>query len=225
MTHDSEKYEVGYKKPPTETRFKRGQSGNPKGRALGSRNIKSGMAGEGLSSIVMQEAYRAVPVHDGERRISMSMLQATVRSLAVSAAKGQVRAQRVFINMVEEVEKKEQCLRDEYLKTLIEYKYHWETKIEECRLQKLPIPDPLPHPNDIRIDVRTGAAQIMGPMTPEEKKEWDALRAHKADYIFYIQQCEQFLLDHPECPDKQPILDAIARTQKTLDKIRLVIPD
>jgi hypothetical protein len=34
-------YEVGYRKPPAATRFKPGQSGNPKGRRKGSRNIRT----------------------------------------------------------------------------------------------------------------------------------------------------------------------------------------
>lgn len=33
-------YEVGYGKPPKATRFKPGQSGNPRGRRKGSRNMK-----------------------------------------------------------------------------------------------------------------------------------------------------------------------------------------
>ena len=32
-------YEVGYGKPPKHTRFKPGQSGNPKGRKPGSKNV------------------------------------------------------------------------------------------------------------------------------------------------------------------------------------------
>lgn len=221
MAHDSKKYKVGYKKPPERTRFKKGQSGNPKGRPLGSKN----MHGNRLENIVMQEVYRLIPVNEGGKQARMPLLQAMMRSMGISALKGQVRTQRTILDLVREKERNDQRLHEEYLRTMMEYKYHWETIIEECRLQKRPIPEPLPHPNDILIDVRTGEARIMGPMTPEEKKEWDALRACKADYIASIQRDAQFLLDHPECPDKQDILDAISRTQKTLDKIRRLIPD
>ena len=34
-------YEVGYGKPPRHTRFKRGRSGNPRGRHPGSRNLST----------------------------------------------------------------------------------------------------------------------------------------------------------------------------------------
>ncbi|HEY8129410.1 MAG TPA: DUF5681 domain-containing protein [Hyphomicrobium sp.] len=32
-------YDIGYGKPPVKTRFRKGQSGNPKGRGKGSRNF------------------------------------------------------------------------------------------------------------------------------------------------------------------------------------------
>jgi hypothetical protein len=41
MTDD---YEVGYKRPPRNTRFCKGQTGNPHGRPKGARNIKTDLA-------------------------------------------------------------------------------------------------------------------------------------------------------------------------------------
>src|SRR5580700_2307294 len=42
MPRDQERdYEVGYGKPPRPTRFKRGQSGNPRGRSSGAKNLKT----------------------------------------------------------------------------------------------------------------------------------------------------------------------------------------
>jgi hypothetical protein len=39
MADHDDSYEIGYKKPPAETRFTRGQSGNPKGRPKGAKNL------------------------------------------------------------------------------------------------------------------------------------------------------------------------------------------
>ena len=38
-THDESDYEVGYGKPPQSTQFRKGRSGNPKGRPKTSKNI------------------------------------------------------------------------------------------------------------------------------------------------------------------------------------------
>ena len=46
-------YEVGYGKPPRHTWFKKGQSGNPRGRPCGSKNLKT----------LLSEALRAGDHH------------------------------------------------------------------------------------------------------------------------------------------------------------------
>lgn len=63
-------YEVGYGRPPVATRFKPGQSGNPKGRPKASKN---------LSTLVREKMQAKVPVREAgrERRMSKAELGVT----------------------------------------------------------------------------------------------------------------------------------------------------
>ena len=45
---------------------------------------------------MLDEAARLIPVRDGDRTVTVSMQQAIIRRLAVDAAKGDPRAQRLF---------------------------------------------------------------------------------------------------------------------------------
>jgi uncharacterized protein DUF5681 len=76
-------YKVGYGKPPKATQFKRGRSGNPKGRPKGSRNLASDLAAELGEHITVREDGRS-------RRISKQ--RALIKSLMARALQGDVRA-------------------------------------------------------------------------------------------------------------------------------------
>ena len=52
--HDTD-YPVGYGKPPQHTRFHQGQSGNPRGRPKGSRNLSTLMAKALNEPVVISE--------------------------------------------------------------------------------------------------------------------------------------------------------------------------
>src|SRR6516164_11142205 len=56
-------YEVGYRKPPRHTRFNKGQSGNPKGRPGGAKNLST-LLSEALNEPVI------VAENGGRRTIS-----------------------------------------------------------------------------------------------------------------------------------------------------------
>ena len=162
-------YEVGYGKPPAVTRFVKGKSGNPKGRPKGSSNQMPALNEERLRDIVIAEAYRTIKVKDGTKDVSLPMAQAVMRSIAVKAVRGDQRSQKMFTDLVNTTEAKNKKLHDEYLKTMIEYKVDWEREINDCVRLGLKPPEPVPHPDHIRIDFSTGAVSITGPFTKNEK--------------------------------------------------------
>jgi uncharacterized protein DUF5681 len=53
------KYHVGYRKPPVETRFKPGTSGNPNGRSKGRRNLKRAAQEVYTSKVLLREGGKA----------------------------------------------------------------------------------------------------------------------------------------------------------------------
>lgn len=84
-------YHVGYKGPPLHTRFKPGQSGNPKGRPAGPRNHKTTI------ERVMNEK---VSVREGEKTRHMTKFEAMLQAQTVKEMKGDARSTGVVINMM-----------------------------------------------------------------------------------------------------------------------------
>ncbi|MDP5220405.1 DUF5681 domain-containing protein [Ruegeria sp. 2205SS24-7] len=80
---DDQEYEVGYQKPPKHTRFKKGHSGNPKGRPKGARGLKTDLRAE-LSE--------RVAITENGRRKTLTKQQLVMKQLTARAVKGDIRA-------------------------------------------------------------------------------------------------------------------------------------
>lgn len=102
---------VGYRHPPAEARFRKGQSGNPAGRPRGSRN-KPRPERERIRSLLLEEAYRPIKVNENGKEITMPMAQAVIRSLTVAAVKGDARAQAMFLKVVSASEEEEAAIEE-----------------------------------------------------------------------------------------------------------------
>jgi hypothetical protein len=90
--NETDDYAVGYGKPPKHTQFKKGQSGNRKGKAHGTKNLKADLRG------VLDEE---LPLTMGGREVKLSARRAMLVALRNKALKGDVRAIGMLVNMLE----------------------------------------------------------------------------------------------------------------------------
>lgn len=97
-------YEVGYRKPPAHTRFKKGQSGNPKGRRKGTQNLATDLA---------EELGERIRVREGDREYWASKQRAILKALMARASKGDVRAISVLFSIAKAVKSESAATADE----------------------------------------------------------------------------------------------------------------
>jgi hypothetical protein len=89
-------YAVGYGKPPRETRFRKGRSGNPRGRPKGSKSAQS----------LLEQALAApVTVSEGGTTRVIEQRMALFKSLVARAIKGDARAAALVVKLMEQFER------------------------------------------------------------------------------------------------------------------------
>ncbi len=82
--------DIGYKKPPKKNQFKPGQSGNPKGRPKGLKN---------LSTDLKEELEQKIVVTEGGRTLELTKQRAMLKTLMAKALKGDARSTSVLIQL------------------------------------------------------------------------------------------------------------------------------
>ena len=158
---DSRPYNVGYRRPPKGTRFQPGQSGNPNGRPKGAKNKP--LTVEDIESIFLEETERLIAVNEAGHRVSMTMTRAVSRSIAMNAASGKYRQQRLYTELAAKFQAARDRREREAFEIIAEYKIEWDRELarraklgitgwEPCRIRtrsistSTPTPSPSPAP-------------------------------------------------------------------------------
>jgi hypothetical protein len=89
---------VGYGAPPEATRFKKGVSGNPKGRPRGSLNV---------ATVFTKILRERVVINEHGQRKTVTKLEAALKQLVNKAASGDLRANAQFVELAHDAEAKQ----------------------------------------------------------------------------------------------------------------------
>ena len=84
-------YIVGHSRTPEEHRFRRGRSGNPKGRPKGTKNLKTDL---------VEELSERISITENGRKKKVSKQRLMIKSLTAKAIKGDAKAASILINLV-----------------------------------------------------------------------------------------------------------------------------
>lgn len=90
---DSEDYQVGYGKPPRAHQFKKGQSGNPKGRPKGRKNDET---------LILEMLNEQLPYRENGEEKDGPAIKIVLKRLQMAAMEGNLKAIRIILDLAEQ---------------------------------------------------------------------------------------------------------------------------
>ncbi|MEM1375761.1 MAG: DUF5681 domain-containing protein [Pseudomonadota bacterium] len=214
--------DIGYKKPPKHSRFAPGVSGNPKGRPTGSKNKKGESYIKGIEELILAEAYRTIEVNENGERIKIPIAQAALRSLAVKAAKGNIRAGQLMMKQIAEIERKREEARNQFDETLITYKVEWEIERKRRARAGEDMPDLPVDPDNIILDDQADRVRVI---SREERETRDKLKHLRQTHREEIGLIEQDLKNPENKEFFQQLRENLERSQHFVKRINEVLPE
>lgn len=158
---------VGYKSPPKHTRFKKGQSGNPRGRPK--KEPVAETPGFPVEQAILAETERLVPIRENGETREMKAIEIVQRANFKSAANGSPYAQRIYIENHYRAKRAEEKAIDEDHAFWRDYVVTRNREIAEAKRNGQEAPARLPHPDDV-VFKPGKPVYFVGPCTEEE--EW-----------------------------------------------------
>ena len=130
----------------------------------------------------------------------MPMAKAVIRATAVGAAKGNARAQKLFLEAINQAARHKDERHTSVLQVAVDYKENWRREFIACKKLGEPLPDVVPHPDHIHIDQETGDVTLYGPLTRDQRDQEnrELVETHKRE----VKNLEALLETHEFQDDK-----------------------
>lgn len=145
---DSRPTSPNFRKPPVEHQFKKGVSGNPKGRPKNKPEqggfVLGGGIADRLAAVALDEATRSVTVREGDKVSEIPAMQALLRTLIRSGAQGDIRAARQVLELIARAETGRTTHAKELLQSALSYKEKYGPLFEKHAREGIDAPDVYP---------------------------------------------------------------------------------
>jgi hypothetical protein len=189
---------LGYKKPPVWSQFKKGTSGNPKGRPRNSNDGDKAVSSQStLDDLLHEELNRTVTITEGGKQKKLTLAQLVSRAQISAAAKGNPMAQRDVMKHMRELEQRN-ALRAEALLQSQEAQRKQEISVfnfvaskkrkrqqewDEAEMLGTEPDEIWPHPDDILLYPKKHRWTYRGPICDDDVPRYEYYRAER-DYFF-----------------------------------------
>lgn len=193
---------VGYGKPPKNAQFKKGVSGNPKGRPKKVRPAPIRHEDEHSRLSFERTAYGPITLRQDGKVVKRTRREALDQAMFAQAFKGNRLQSQYLDKKLAAAEEKAAAAASENYTFWRDYKWKAEADLKRCEEERLTPKAYIPHPADIVLDPFKMKVHFLGPLTKDSLPAYEAMMLLRDFFLGYAMLLEKRLNGPRALPDK-----------------------